>query len=142
MSAFADGNIRLTPTNNSLARVGPGFLTCKGTVGRKEISQTGQGRSELYTAETVAKFLDWPVTKVQDILESLRLIELNVLNQSNFKGLGPEQARKVTEQANALIMEVFRAEIEGVGGPNDRGESLTHGLLRRFDHRMVSEPSG
>jgi hypothetical protein len=52
----------------------------------------------MYTANTIADFLQWGTDKVKDALSALELIEQGLLTEDHFKGLGPAKAKALTTE--------------------------------------------
>ena len=88
--AFAEGKVELPNVNLKAAnvphRLAPSFKTIANKSSRENLSKA-------YTVETLAKFLRWNLSKVENVLSVLTLIEEGLCKGIDFTNLTPKQAQ-------------------------------------------------
>jgi polyhydroxyalkanoate synthesis regulator phasin len=99
VEAYAEGRVELPAVagdERHQVRYAPSFLQ----------EQFDHGRTDAYTARTVAAFLGWTYDKVQLTLQALALIEQGAVREEDYANLGWGQARAVTREAHRTIKRV------------------------------------
>jgi len=99
VDAYAAGKIELLPPNakspKNKLRYAPGF--CQGYV------PGGDREDHPYTVATLAGFLGWDRTKVEETTKALELMEDGLVKESLYKGMTQSQARVLTNEVHKVV---------------------------------------